>query len=583
MHSWLKPRTRTVRCAQSQNLKVSRPPAVRLSLEQLEDRWVPSPITHVQDIGTTNSTASAASLTITAPAAVAAGDTILLALAGSTSSATISVADTKGNTYHQDLLFLAGNPTSIYSAPVTNALAAGDKITVTFTGTPPLLSIATAVDFAGLAGLTVSPLDQTHTDNGLNNSPSSGPTAATTQAKELLFGAISTGAQSANATPPTVSFSPGPNYTALTSAMTTTVVAGSGTTFRLDPEFRLVSATGQYVADGTLTITGASVGSNWGAGIATYKALDTTTKFSVTASTPNPGFGLPFSVTVTAQDPSGTTATSYTGTVHLTSSDPRASLPADFTFTAADKGTHTFTNVVLNTAGAQTVTATDTNAAAGFQGSATVNVTYTRNQNWVAHAYAGLFGRPVDPAGLAFWTPQLDAGADRTQLALRMETSQEYLVRQINNDFILLLKHGVDPAGKSFFLNFRQGGGTNEQVLAMIANSQEYFTARAKGNSNTYAQTIFQDLLGRPLSGDAAGQAFFSQMVASGVPRDQIATEILTSLEYRNGLVLAAYPQFLKRNPDSTEMRWLTILVNGATDEQLYAGFMGSPEYYARP
>jgi hypothetical protein len=53
--------------------------------------------------------------------------------------------------------------------------------------------------------------------------------------------------------------------------------------------------------------------------------------------------GAPFDVTVTAQDAFGNTATSYTGTVHFVSSDPRgAILPADYTFTAADAGVHTF-------------------------------------------------------------------------------------------------------------------------------------------------------------------------------------------------------------------------------------------------
>ena len=45
------------------------------------------------------------------------------------------------------------------------------------------------------------------------------------------------------------------------------------------------------------------------------------------------------SVTVTARDASGNTATGYRGTIHFTSSDTRPRyLPADYTFTAADKG-----------------------------------------------------------------------------------------------------------------------------------------------------------------------------------------------------------------------------------------------------
>jgi hypothetical protein len=65
------------------------------------------------------------------------------------------------------------------------------------------------------------------------------------------------------------------------------------------------------------------------------------------------------SIRVTAADSSGTTATGYTGTIHFASTDPAAILPADYTFTAADAGTRTF-SVMLGTAGTQSVTATDT-------------------------------------------------------------------------------------------------------------------------------------------------------------------------------------------------------------------------------
>jgi streptogramin lyase len=70
--------------------------------------------------------------------------------------------------------------------------------------------------------------------------------------------------------------------------------------------------------------------------------------------------GAPFSVTVTALDPFNNSATGYTGTVHLASPDGRATFPADYAFTAADQGVHTFTGVVLGTAGSQTIIARDT-------------------------------------------------------------------------------------------------------------------------------------------------------------------------------------------------------------------------------
>ena len=66
-------------------------------------------------------------------------------------------------------------------------------------------------------------------------------------------------------------------------------------------------------------------------------------------------------MTVEAEDQYGNEATGYTGTVHFTSTDLQAVLPANYTFTVLDDGHHTFTSgVTLKTAGSQTVTATDT-------------------------------------------------------------------------------------------------------------------------------------------------------------------------------------------------------------------------------
>jgi hypothetical protein len=62
--------------------------------------------------------------------------------------------------------------------------------------------------------------------------------------------------------------------------------------------------------------------------------------------------------TVTAVDPYGNVATSFAGPVSFTSSDAHAGLPLAYTFGAGDQGTHGF-SVVLDTAGSQTLTATD--------------------------------------------------------------------------------------------------------------------------------------------------------------------------------------------------------------------------------
>jgi hypothetical protein len=71
--------------------------------------------------------------------------------------------------------------------------------------------------------------------------------------------------------------------------------------------------------------------------------------------------GAPFAVTVTALDIYGHLASGYTGTVTSASSDPYpGALPSDYPFTTGDNGTHTFADVMLFTAGSQTLTVQDT-------------------------------------------------------------------------------------------------------------------------------------------------------------------------------------------------------------------------------
>jgi hypothetical protein len=74
--------------------------------------------------------------------------------------------------------------------------------------------------------------------------------------------------------------------------------------------------------------------------------------------------GVALNVTVTAKDPYNNIATGFTGTVHFASSDGNAALPADYTFTAADKGVHIF-QPILKTSGPQSLTVSSANCTDG--------------------------------------------------------------------------------------------------------------------------------------------------------------------------------------------------------------------------
>ncbi|MBT9331512.1 Ig-like domain repeat protein [Paracidobacterium acidisoli] len=107
----------------------------------------------------------------------------------------------------------------------------------------------------------------------------------------------------------------------------------------------------------TVTATDTSTATVTGSAVITVDA-GTVTRLGVSAPS-SATVGTPFSITVFAYDAYGNFASGYSGTVHFTSTDGAASLPANSTLT---NGEGTFT-VTFNTAGSQTIMATDTSNA----------------------------------------------------------------------------------------------------------------------------------------------------------------------------------------------------------------------------
>src|SRR5207253_7479425 len=85
----------------------------------------------------------------------------------------------------------------------------------------------------------------------------------------------------------------------------------AATNITVNPEYRLVTATGPYSATGTL-----GTSTKWAAAIVTYKAAANATKLAITSISPNPpAAGSPgFSVTVQSQSASGSPVIVVNGT-----------------------------------------------------------------------------------------------------------------------------------------------------------------------------------------------------------------------------------------------------------------------------
>ena len=124
----------------------------------------------------------------------------------------------------------------------------------------------------------------------------------------------------------------------------------------------------RLVTGGDQTVTASAP--NMAAGSTTVTVTGQVTKLTFSAPTAS-NAGDTFNLTVSAFDTTGALATGYSSRVHFASSDAVAGLPADYAFTAADAGTHTFA-VTLKTAAADFVSATEVGGT--ITGGTTVNV-----------------------------------------------------------------------------------------------------------------------------------------------------------------------------------------------------------------
>jgi FG-GAP-like repeat/FG-GAP repeat len=168
----------------------------------------------------------------------------------------------------------------------------------------------------------------------------------------------------------TVTAGTGFNFTvAALDASNATVTSYAGTVHFSSSDAQAVLPANSTLANGV----GSFAATLKTSGVQTITATDTAT--SSIASTPSPttvraaatsqisatapanaNAGTPFNFSVTAKDPFSNTVSTYSGALHFTSSDAKAILPGNATLT---NGTGTF-SATLNTAGGQTIRATDT-------------------------------------------------------------------------------------------------------------------------------------------------------------------------------------------------------------------------------
>jgi ELWxxDGT repeat protein len=273
--------------------------------------------------------------------------------AGSSFTLTVTALDASGNlnpNYTGAVHFTSSDPSAILPADYT--FTAADQGVHTFTIT---------LDKAGAQSVTV--VDKSNSSIGGNTSVSVSAAAASSftatgfpssttagNAGNVTITALDAYGNVATGYTGTVHFTSSDAQAALPADYTFT--SGDAGVHVFSATLKTAgtqSITATDTANSSLTSTDAGILVN----AAAASVLVVTGPSSVTA-------GVAFSITVTAKDAYGNVAASYRGTVHFTSTDPKAKLPANYTFTAADNGTHTFSGLILKTKGNQTITITDT-------------------------------------------------------------------------------------------------------------------------------------------------------------------------------------------------------------------------------
>jgi hypothetical protein len=169
------------------------------------------------------------------------------------------------------------------------------------------------------------------------------------------------------------------------------------------------------------------------------------------------------------------------------------------------------------------------------------------------------------------------------EYASTLLTGDEYRTLLIRDWYQKFLGRPASGGEIGTWLSSFHSGAKDEEILAVIFGSNEYFVQSRVGGTNTgFVTAIYQDLLGRSPS-ISERNLWVNRLDGHTVTRPQVATAILTSMEYRNLIIQDWYHRFLGRAASNGEVStWQSSLSGGATDEYVIANVLGSVEYFSR-
>ncbi|HVC93403.1 MAG TPA: ELWxxDGT repeat protein [Pirellulales bacterium] len=246
-------------------------------------------------------------------------------------------------------------------------------------------------------------------------------------------------------------------------------------------------------------------------------------------------------------------------------------------------GSHTYSASTTN----EQITVTIRDNVGGAHTQVTTQVSVgDANAQYVAAVFLDVLGRPVDAAGLAYWDHLLDTGTAVASVAAAIANSPEYYANiVIMPDYVKLLGRAPDAAGLAYWvaqMDGSSGNVTDQQLEADLVSAGgttgEFYTD-AGGTNTDWIDAVYEKLLGR--AADVAGEMYWNGLLNMGETLGLVAQGIAGSRENDTQLINDDYMQYLGRAADPGGLAyWLQQFADGATNEDVIAGFTGADEYY---
>ncbi len=200
------------------------------------------------------------------------------------------------------------------------------------------------------------------------------------------------------------------------------------------------------------------------------------------------------------------------------------------------------------------------------------------NRAYVTSLYNDLLGRAPDQEGLDGFTAQLNAGANRDNVALGIINSLEFNRAFVGAQYEHFLGRKASSAEIDPWVKFVNAGGNFDQLQAHILSSEEAFQ-KAGGSNSAWLQLAYDKALGRSATAEEL-RGPLTALNAATVSRFTIALGIMQSIEADRLTAQGFYHDFLERQSDPGGFPgWWMALNAGVSQQEVMARFLTTQEY----